>query len=204
MAQGFASTSIKKQGDDYQTLFDIVKSKSSKGEGKSLSWYRGIIKEISGEYKPSDKYVVGKQQEINQLRNYTAEGHLYMFEYTAKMRWLPYYDRFPLVYVLKSTKDEFWGINLHYMSPKKRFAVAKNLMRGQVNAPKACFHKYIHKHVEKGIYLDLSVNEWDTAILLPTEDFVKNINGIAFPINKNIVWEETNDTFNDKIKGHRK
>lgn len=202
MAEGFAAT--KETKDGYQTLLDIVKSKTSKGEGKSLSWYRGIVKEISGNYKPSDKYYPGEKQQVNEIRNYAVEGHLYMFEYTAKMRWLPYYDKFPLVYVLKSTKDEFWGINLHYVSPKKRFTIAKKLVKGQIDAPKACFHKYIHKHVEKGLYIDLSVKEWDTAILLPTEDFVKNVNGVSFPINKTIVWEETNDKFNDKIRGRTK
>ena len=203
MAQGFAEK-IQKKDDKYETIFDIVKSRSSKGDGKPLSWYRGIVKEISGNYAPNNKYNSGEKQETNEIRNYAVEGHLYMFEYVAKMRWLPYYDRFPLVYVLKSSKDEFWGINLHYISPKKRFTIAKKLMSGQIDAPKACFHKYIHKHVEKGIYIDLAVKEWDTAILLPTEDFVKNINGLSFPINKKIVWEETNNTFNDKIKGSAK
>ena len=51
--------------------------------------------------------------------------------------------------------------------------------------------------------LDLASSEWDTAILLPTEDFVKDINGRAFPISKEDVWEDTNEQFYDKIRGQR-
>ena len=75
---------------------------------------------------------------------------------------------------------------------------------GQIDLPKACFHKYLHAHVEDGIYIDLATVEWDSAILLPTEDFVRNINGMIFPIDKKLVWEDTNETFYDKIRGQQK
>ena len=125
-----------------------------------------------------------------------------MYEYKAKMKHLPYYDRFPLVYVVKSNRSEFWGANLHYLPPKKRVIVIKKLMNGMIDIPKACFHKYISDNVN-GLYIDLASAEWDTSILLPTEDFVKNINGMPFPIEKRLVWEDTNDSFYDKIKSRR-
>ena len=40
-------------------------------------------------------------------------------------------------------------------------------------------------------------------ILLPTEDFVKEINGLSFSIKKEDVWKETDETFYDKIRGQR-
>ena len=115
---------------------------------------------------------------------------------------MPYYDRFPLVYVLKATRSEFWGVNLHYLQPKKRILATKKLMQGRIDFPKACFHKYLQPHVD-GLFLDLAADEWDTAILLPTEDFVKDMNGMAFPISKEDVWDDTNDNFYDKIRGQR-
>ena len=53
----------------------------------------------------------GQEEELdeNLLRRYAVSGHLYMFEYKAKMKWLPYYDEF-LVYVMRATPDEFWGV----------------------------------------------------------------------------------------------
>jgi hypothetical protein len=136
------------------------------------------------------------------LRYYVKQGHLYMFEYKAKMRWLPYYDRNPLVYVVKSSPDAFWGANLHYLNPKKRILAVQKLMKGQIDLPTACFHKYINDHVQ-GLFLDLATVEWDTAILLPTEEFVKDVQGHKFPYDKELVWEETNEKFYDKIKGRR-
>ena len=214
MAQGFASiqrnTTNKNPG--YKTLFERV-SAATGGEKKSLTWYRSAVKAEASKYKKNfNKYILDekkdragavKEQDKNELRRYAVAGHLYMFEYKAKMKWLPYYDRFPLVYCFKAPgKHEFWGANLHYLSPKKRLIVTKKLMQGRVDIPKICFHKYLSSHVD-GLYLDLAADEWDTAILLPTEDYVKNVNGRDFPIDKKIVWEETDDKFYDKISGQR-
>ena len=214
MATGFASVQRNTTNKDpgYKTLFERV-SNSTGGEKKSLTWYRSAVKAEAGKYKKNfSKYILDerkdragavKEQDKNELRRYAVAGHLYMFEYKAKMKHLPYYDRFPLVYCFKAPgKHEFWGANLHYLSPKKRLIVTKKLMQGRVDIPKVCFHKYLSSHVD-GLYLDLASTEWDTAILLPTEDFVKDVNGRTFPIDKKIVWEETDDRFYDKISGQR-
>ena len=213
MATGFASIQRNTVNQDpgYKSLFERVTAKTG-GEKKSLAWYRSAVKAEASAYKKNfkkyildergDKAGLAKEQDANELRKYAVMGHMYMFEYKAKMRWLPYYDRFPLVYVIKSSKTEFWGANLHYLSPKKRLIATKKLMQGRIDIPKKCFHKYLHAHVD-GLYLDLAASEWDTAILLPTADFVKDLNGMVFPISQEIVWEETDDTFYDKIRGHR-
>jgi len=213
MATGFASIQSNKVNTTpgYKTLFERVTARTG-GEKKSLSWYRSAVKAESSVYKKNfGKYILDerrdnigsvKSQDQNELRQYTVQGHLYMFEYKAKMKYLPYYDRFPLVYVIKSLRNEFWGANLHYLPIKKRLLATKKLMQGRVDLPKACFHKYLQPHVE-GLLIDLAEDEWDTAILLPTEDFVKYTNGVMFPIDKQIVWEEVNDTYYDKLKGVR-
>ena len=213
MATGFASIQRNNVNSDpgYKTLFERITARTG-GEKKSLSWYRSAVRAEASSYKKNfDKYILNEksdrvgaveEQDANQLRRYAVQGHLYMFEYKAKMRHLPYYDRFPLVYVLKATRSEFIGLNLHYLSPKKRIICTKKLMQGRIDIPKRCFHKYLQAHVD-GLMLDLASSEWDTAILLPTEDFVKDINGRAFPINKEDVWEETNEQFYDKIRGQR-
>ena len=194
------------------TLFERVSAKTG-GEKKSLSWYRSAVKAEASTYKKNFyKYILDEKkdrvgaapdQDANELRRYTVAGHLYMFEYKAKMKYLPYYDRFPLVYVLKAaSKREFWGANLHYLTPKKRLQAVRKLIQGRIDLPKKCFHKYLSAHVE-GLYLDLALTEWDTAILLPTEDYVRDLNGMIFPIDKETVWEDTNEVFYDKIRGQR-
>ena len=213
MATGFASVQRNTVNKDpgYKTLFERVTEKTG-GEKKSLSWYRSAVKQEASAYKlNTKKYILdekrdrtggAKEQDKNELRKFTVEGHLYMFEYKAKMKWLPYYDRFPLVYVIKSTKNEFWGANLHYMTPKRRIIAVKKLLQGRIDLPKVCFHKYLDNHVEN-YYLDLASREWDTAILLPTENFVKDLNGMIFPVDKKMVWEETEDKIYDKITARR-
>ncbi len=205
MAQGFGSIQRTKTYNNSNTLFEKV-SNMTDGEKKSLSWYRSAVKQVASSYKKDlSKFVRDERQtneDENTLRRYTKEGHLYMFEYKAKMKYLPYYDRNPLVYVIKASPTEFFGANLHYMNPKKRIMAVKRLMEGRIDIPKKCFHKYLQNHVD-GLLLDLSIDEWDTAILLPTEDFVKNIGSTAFPYDKELVWEETSESYYDKIKGRR-
>lgn len=214
MATGFASIQRNTVNQDpgYKTLFERV-SAATGGEKKSLAWYRNTVKQESSAYKKNfKKYILNEksdrvgaveEQDANELRRYTVQGHMYMFEYKAKMRHLPYYDRFPLVYVIKTVgKSEFWGANLHYLSPKKRVIATRKLMQGRIDIPKKCFHKYLQAHVED-LYLDLASSEWDTAILLPTEDFVRDLNGMMFPIDKELVWKDTDESFYDKIRGQR-
>tara|TARA_B100000003_G_scaffold176122_1_gene165194 strand:+ start:33 stop:722 length:690 start_codon:yes stop_codon:yes gene_type:complete len=214
MATGFSSIQRNEVNANpgYKTLFERISAKTG-GEKKSLSWYRNAVKAEASKYKKNfNKYIlderkdrvgVAQEQDANELRRYTVAGHLYMFEYKAKMKWLPYYDRFPLVYVIKSAgRDEFWGANLHYLSPKKRIIATKKLMQGRIDIPKKCFHKYLRAHVD-GLFLDLAAKEWDTAILLPTEDYVKDLNGMVFPVDKKLVWEDTDENFYDKIRAHR-
>mgnify|MGYP001209583316 CR=1 FL=1 len=213
MATGFRDIQRNKvnKNPGYKTLFERITEKTG-GEKKSLSWYRAAVKDVASAYgkdlsryidsERKDRGAPNSEEDENILRTYAVTGHLYMFEYKAKMKWLPYYDKNPLVYVLKSNAVEFWGANLHYMAPKRRIGVIKNLLNGRINIPKKCFHKYLHNHVD-GLYLDLASAEWDTAILLPTEDFVRNVNGHLFPYDKEYVWDETNENFYDNIKGRR-
>ena len=90
------------------------------------------------------------------------------------------------------------------MSPKKRAWVIKRLMEGRIDAPRNCFHKYLTSYVD-GFLLDLAAPEWATAILLPVETFVKNNKGKpgqqSYP--REVVWDETNENFYDKIKARR-
>jgi len=213
MAQGFADIQRNTVNDKpgYKTLFERITAKT-KGEKKSFTWYMAAVKSEASKYKkdptrfPRDERSDGtgkkEEQDENMLRHYVKQGHLYMFEYKAKMKWLPYYDTNPLVYVLRTEGDSFYGANLHYLSPKKRILVVQKLMKGSIDVPKACIHKYINDHVQ-GFFLDLAAVEWDTAILLPLENFVKDVQGHKFPYDRQLVWEETNEKYYDKVKGRR-
>ena len=214
MATGFSAVqrNTVNKNPGYKTLFEKINEQTG-GQAQSVTWYRNALqKETSGFKKDTRKFISDEKadriessenQDGNILRKFAVPGHLYIFSYDAKMRWLPYYDKNPLVYVTKATRTEFWGANLHYLPPKKRFQVVAALLKGQINIPKVCFHKYIQNHVKNSFLLDLHANEWDTAILLPIERFVKNVDGHEFPFNKDYVWDKSMESYYDRVKARR-
>ena len=216
MAQGFKDIQIPQVKEDpgYETIFEKIKAEAGT-EKKTYLWYRNAVRKYAIRINDNperlirdeiqDRMGAEDQEDENQLRRYAVSGHMYIFEYKAKTaQKLPYYDEFPLVYVIKATRHEFWGLNLHYMLPKKRAWVVKRLMDGRIDAPRNCFHKYITSHVD-GYLLDLAAAEWASAILLPIETFVRNNRGKpgqqSYP--REVVWDETNENFYDKIKQRR-
>jgi len=216
MAQGFKDIqrNVTHENPGYETIFEKISAATS-GEPKSWMWYRNAVRKEALKFQETPKKYIRdeiqdrlgpeEEQDANQIRRYPVSGHMYLFEYDAKFKTkLPYYDSFPLVYVTKATKSEFWGMNLHYMSPKKRAWVVKRLMDGRIDAPRSCFHKYLTAHVS-GYLLDLAAVEWASAILLPIESFVRNVKGKPGQIDyiKELVWEETQEKFYDKYKQRR-
>ena len=216
MAQGFKDIQVPEVKEDsgYETIFEKVKAAAGT-EKRSYLWYRNTVRKYALRINDNPERLIRdeiqdsmgaeEQEDSNQIRRYAVSGHMYIFEYKAKFaQRLPYYDEFPLVYVIKATRNEFWGLNLHYMSPKRRAWVVKRLFDGRIDAPRNCFHKYLTSHVD-GFLLDLAAAEWATAILLPIETFVKTskqTRGLqSYP--KEVVWDETKDNFYDKIKQRR-
>jgi hypothetical protein len=210
MAKGFAKQEpTKRKG--YRTIFEQVKDKTG-DEEQSWDWYRKEVKKIALKYKQhGEKLTIDERRDKaddltnrdeNQLRRYARVGRLFLFEYKAKMKYLPYYDTFPLVYVIKANADHFFGANLHYMHPKKRVLAIEKLKQDRIDLPRVCFHKYITDHVD-GFLLDLAIDEWDTAIHLPVEHFVRERGKVLVPYKSSDVWNETNEKYNDRIKAKR-
>lgn len=211
MAKGFGRTKSPSKPSGYVTLFEKVKEKTG-GEEQSWQWYRKTVRSLALEYKQHPDHIIRderrdrtdaeEEQDENRLRRYARQGRLFLFEYKARMRYLPYYDQFPLVYVIKASREYFFGANLHYLHPKKRVLVINKLKEGRIDIPRVCFHKYILDHVD-GFLLDLASAEWDTSIALPIESFVKEKSGKLMPYKSVDVWNETNETYGDRIKAKR-
>jgi len=223
MAQGFGELTNKSKANiaraavatgGHDTLFEKVK-RDAGGEQKSLTWYRATTQKYARQYKANfDKFLrderrdaidTGINQDQNQLRRWAVQGHMYLFEYKDPKfaKKLRYYDTYPLVYCIRSNKEEFWGINFHYIAIKKRLIAASKLVQGRIDVPKASLHKYLLKHVDQRLFLDVAINEWDTVVLLPIENFVRDLNGLKFPVRREDVWEDTDENFYDKFKASR-
>jgi hypothetical protein len=195
----------------YKTIFEKVKDRAN-GESKNLRWYRSTLTTLSAgiqsepsrmnEQEKMDSVAALVSQDQNVNRRRVFPGHLCFFEYKAETENLKYYDKYPLVYILKVSGGEFYGANLHYLEPKKRLIIVQKLEAGVIDIPKKIIHKYLNKRC-KSLFLDLAKQEWVTASALPVEDFVlmKGDGKIEYP--KEYVWEEMNQYWTDRIKGTR-
>ncbi len=196
---------------NYKTIFEKVKE-LTKGEAQSLSWYKSNLKSVSSKFTTENSRMTIEEkldsidalvhQDENILRRRVFPGHLYFFEYKAETESLPYYDKYPLVYVFRVSPGEFYGANLHYLNPKRRQIIIKKLQAGMIDIPKRIIHKYLNKRC-KSLFLDLAKQEWSTAIVLPVEDFVLMKGDGRFEYPKEYVWEEMEQYWTDRIKGTR-
>ena len=133
-------------------------------------------------------------------------GKMYMFRYIPEGRnTLPYYDRYPLIFILNMYRDGFLGLNLHYLPPKLRTDLLLGLDRYRSNdkydettrlrisyeliRDTARLYSGLHiikrykKRMIKSNIIQVLPNEWAMASLLPTESFVGS--------SKNQVWADT-------------
>jgi len=133
-------------------------------------------------------------------------GNMYMYFYDPKTKeTLPYYDRFPLVIMVEPAKGGFYGINLHYLSPilrarlfdkllettnnnkydestkmKIRWELLKSVSRFPGVLP--CYKRYLYSQIQQ-VPVKVSAPEWEIAVFLPTEQFVKS--------SKRVVWSDS-------------
>lgn len=133
-------------------------------------------------------------------------GRMYHFYYDPKTKAdLPYYDRFPLIFMVGLAQGGFYGINLHYLPPKLRatlmdelYSVASDkrydedtklkisysILKGASKYKyfKPTFKHYLSANV-RSQFVEIQSTEWDIALFLPTERFEK--------ANKATVWADS-------------
>ena len=111
-----------------------------------------------------------------------APGQLYFFTYSAQTK-QPYYDMYPLTYVIEYQKGGFLGCNLHYVRLTERDELAISLLnnsaQGAVAVPQRTLHKYLYTGVRSQPYR-IPSSEWSDVAQLPTERFV-DMRGIPVP-----------------------
>ena len=127
--------------------------------------------------------------------SYPQFGNMYLFRYDAK--WgekLPYWDAQPLVIPFEPRSNGFLGINFHYLPFDLRKILLDKLLNfldGNQNSQylnfayndirdftkfaevKPTIKYYLNRHM-RSRFLPIQTDEWNTAIYLPTEEFVKS------------------------------
>ena len=112
-------------------------------------------------------------------------GQLYFFTYQEQTK-QPYYDMYPLSYVIEYQTGGFLGCNLHYVKLTQREELAMSLLnnsaQGAVAVPRRTLHKYLYTGV-RGQPYRIPESEWTDVAQLPTEKFV-DMRGISVPRNR--------------------
>jgi hypothetical protein len=182
----------------YNTIFEEVTQKTG-GKQQSKSWYRSqMFFARTMKYEKNKKSLINAEKyddvdemggrDQNIIRSFPRLFSLMFYEYRAKWRRdLPFYDKYPLTYILDFQPNYFFGVNLHYYSPEERVGIARSLAENKIPRFTKGAHKYLLTEV-RSPFLDFDTREWDTVCLLPVEEFVRDLGGVEIPIPSDIVW----------------
>ena len=78
-------------------------------------WYRNAARDVN--VTPNR---LMKRNQTKFTRN-AEPGNMLLFNYDPKTKKkLPYYDTFPLIFVVGPAADGFFGLNMHYLPLKQR------------------------------------------------------------------------------------
>lgn len=164
------------------------------------AWFRSNAKKVSS---VNHRRILKEEDRLQKRINRYSIGRMYMFLYDAKWKdTLPYWDMFPLVFPIELYDDGFLGINLHYLSPFLRaklmdalyttannkkfndttklritYGILKSASKFKYFEP--CVKRYLFSQC-KSRFFYVAPNEWDMALLLPTERFQKASNAKVF------------------------
>jgi hypothetical protein len=170
---------------------------------KSRAWFEQQVNIIGGQGITPMKVFAS---ESTSQRTRVIPGEMYMFFYAAKHRdTLPYWDKFPMIFPFQTTKNGFYGLNMHYLPYQLRIQLLDRLMAFKTNstmdentkiryswatissmskyaAAKPCVKQYLNGYV-KSVFKKVDAEDWATALLLPVESFVG--------ASKQQVWQDS-------------
>ena len=178
---------------------------SSNATKEARDWYRDAAQKVTNVSAPR---LLTDRANIKAKITQQDIGKMYMFFYDALHKdTLPYFDMFPLIFIIGFKEDGFLGINLHYISPLLRarlmdalYTTANNNKYDNTTKLKIsyqllnkaskfkyfspCVKHYLWSQVV-GQYLNVEVQNWDIALMLPTERFAGR------GVTKQKVWAES-------------
>ena len=190
---------------EYKSLLTDLQRPGSMSDQTARKWFTQQAQRLN--IRP--RTIMSGEKE--NLTNKIKIGFLYMFFYKPKTRnKLEYFDNYPLVIPMLLERNGFNGLNLHYIEPKYRLILMENLKPMLLNENiserqrlklsyrilqrssrykyyKPCMKRYLYSNC-KSLFLKINSEDWETALMLPTERFIKS--------NKKNVWKESRRTIN--------
>tara|TARA_B110001450_G_scaffold244657_1_gene257003 strand:+ start:799 stop:1386 length:588 start_codon:yes stop_codon:yes gene_type:complete len=172
-----------------------------KNTEESLNWFK---RQLAGVKSFNRQNLIKDENLKNRTR--PLPGRMFMYFYDPKhKKTLPYYDRFPLIFMVEKAKGGFYGLNLHYLPHKQRalffdrltdystnkkydittrLRLSYNLLKGasKLKMFSPCFKHYLSEHVRSRM-VEVPASEWESVLFMPTENFKKK--------NKSQVWSDS-------------
>lgn len=183
----------------------LAKAKASGNvakHGQANKWFQDQAKSL----KKVQTGNIVKDAGPERWRTKITPGDMILFYYDPKHKeTLPYYDLWPIIFPLAVESDRFLGINFHYLQPTLRaqlldalwphtnntkldattkMKISYDILKGasKFNLVKPCIKWYLKDHV-RSRYVKIMPNEWEFAMMLPADKFVKE--------TRNTVWKES-------------
>tara|TARA_R110002050_G_scaffold132551_1_gene254653 strand:+ start:205 stop:792 length:588 start_codon:yes stop_codon:yes gene_type:complete len=169
-----------------------------KNSDKSLKWFKN---QLTGMKNINRRDLL--KDEAFKARSRALPGRMFMYFYDPKnKKTLPYYDRFPLIFMVEKAEGGFYGLNLHYLPPKYRAILFDKLMQYTSNKKydittrlrlsyqvlkqasklaffKPCFKHYLTDHIRSKV-IEVPADNWETVLFMPTENFKKKSQGAVW------------------------
>ena len=156
---------------------------------QSLDWFRKRVQNI----KNVNRRELLKDDALIE-RQKTVLGKMFLYKYDAKTKaTLPYFDRYPLIFMVDRAPKGFYGINLHYLPPNVRavffdkltgvasnnkfdettklrisYDILKGVTKYKEFAP--CFKRYLTSQMKSKPIL-VPASEWEVVLFLPFDSF---------------------------------
>lgn len=159
---------------------------------EARNWYRSKAGEIGRNSARPNRFLTDSER----MQSKPEPGMMYMFFYDAKTKDdLPYWDKFPLIFMIEGADGGFTGLNLHYLplrlrarlmdalysltsnqryDNRTRLQLSYSILKGAARYRlfKPCFKRYLNSNV-RSRFVYVHPSEWDIALFLPTERFQK-------------------------------
>lgn len=183
---------------------DLVKQGRSSGKvpgtSDAIDWFRNKAQSLT---RVNTNSIMNNTSQLQGSITSYDIGRMFHYFYDPKYKeTLPFFDKFPLVFIADMYKDGFLGINLHYLphiyrarlmdalytiaseGDEKSLAISYNFLKGASKFKyfKPCVKKYLNSHI-RSKFLNIPSDQWDLALMLPTERFAKS--------SKSKVWSES-------------
>lgn len=193
----------------FQKIQELRSAAAIPARGRAAQdWFRKTVRNLYGDRSLSgrEQFLQAEDAKLISRASVARTGKLFMFVYDPKLKKkLPYYDRFPLIFVLEVRGGGLLGLNMHYLPVTLRlklfnqlivllnnqnmddetrlrlsYKVIKNASKYQ--SALSLIREYKAKYIRSKL-LEVQPQDWEIVMFLPTETFRKS--------GKHTIWAAT-------------